>query len=177
MTQQEENRLSNQPTSGTTGFEYLIENSGCMYIVVAKAKKFAVIDYFIAFFCKLLSIIEPLKEVSNGCGWIPMRSHAIEICCEVGGGDGSVISVKTSKKIKWLTLTKLGDAMFESGHVFFWTLVSDHGDKNNAKFTVGGEFFFVVFVEAYNFSGFRSCDGGIYRSGSGVYGWRYHMPS
>ena len=32
------------------GFEYFVENLGCMYIVVAEAKKFAVIDYFIAFF-------------------------------------------------------------------------------------------------------------------------------
>ena len=74
-----------------------------------------------------------LKEVRNGNGWIPTHSHAIEIFCEVRGGDGSVLSVKLSKKSKRLILTKLGDAMFESGHVFFWTLVSDNGDKNNAK--------------------------------------------
>ena len=69
-----------------------------------------------------------MKEVRNGCGWIPTRSHAIEILCEVGGGDVSVISIKVSNKSKRFTLTKLGYAMFESGHVFFWTLVSDHGD-------------------------------------------------
>ena len=40
------------------------------------------------------------------------------------------------------------------------------------KFTVGGEFFFVKFVEAYNFSDLISCASGIDRSGSGVYGWR-----
>ena len=99
-----------------------------MHIAVSEAKKLAVIDYFIAFFCELFSVIELLKEVSNGCGWIPTRSHVIKVCCEVGGGDGSVLSVKVSKKSKRFTLTKLGDAMFESGHVFFWTLVSDHGD-------------------------------------------------
>ena len=48
--------------------------------------------------------------------------------CEVGGGDGSVLSVKVSKKSKRFTLTKLGDAMFESNPIFFSTLVSDHGD-------------------------------------------------
>ena len=48
--------------------------------------------------------------------------------CEVGGGDGSVIIVKVSKKSRPFTLKKLGDTMFESGHVFSWTLVSDHGD-------------------------------------------------
>ena len=99
-----------------------------MYIVVAEAKNLAVVDYFIAFFCKRFSVIEMLKEVRNGCGWIPMCSHAFKIVCEVGGGDGSVISVKVSKNSKRLTLKKLGDAMFESGRVFFWTLVSDHGE-------------------------------------------------
>ena len=59
-----------------------------------------------------------MKEVSNGCGWIPTRSHAIEIFFEVGGGDSSVLSVKVSKKSNRFTLTKLGDAMFESGNVF-----------------------------------------------------------
>ena len=57
-----------------------------------------------------------------------MCSHAIKIGCEVGGGDGSVLIVKVIKKSKRFILTKLGDAMFESGHVFFWTLVSYHGD-------------------------------------------------
>ena len=99
-----------------------------MYIVVAEAKKLAVIDYFISLFCKLFSVIELLKEVSNGCGWIPTRSHAIKICPDGGGGDGSVISVKVSKKSKRFTLTKIGDAVFDSGRVFLWTLISDHGD-------------------------------------------------
>ena len=107
-------------------------------------KKLAVIDYFIAFFCQLFSVIEMLKEVRNGCGCIPTCSHAIGICCEVGRGDGSVLSVKVSKKSKWAVLTKIGNAMFESGCVFLWTLVNYHGDLNNAKFTVGGEIFFVV---------------------------------
>ena len=92
-----------------------------------------VIDYFIAFFCEFFSVIELLKEVSNECGWIPTCSHAIKNFCEVGGDDGSAISVKVSKKSKRFTLAKIGGAMFESGHVFFWTLVSDHGDKNNVK--------------------------------------------
>ena len=47
-----------------------------------------------------------------------MRSHAIEIFCEVGGGDGSILSVRVSKKSKRSALTKIGDAMFESGYVF-----------------------------------------------------------
>ena len=102
-----------------TGFEFFVENSGYMYIFVAEANNLAVVYYFIAFFCKLFSVIDILKEFSNGCGWIPIRIHAIEICCEVGGGDGSVLSVKVSKKSKRFTLTKLGDAMFESGHIFF----------------------------------------------------------
>ena len=69
-----------------------------------------------------------LKEISNGCGQIPTCSHVIKTCCEVGEGDGSILSVKVINKCKQSTLTKLGNAMFESGHVFFWTLVSDHGD-------------------------------------------------
>ena len=40
------------------------------------------------------------------------------------------------------------------------------------KFAVGGDFFFVVFVEAYNLSDLRNCAGGIDMSGSGVYGCR-----
>ena len=68
-----------------------------------------------------------MKGVSNGCECIPTRSHTIKIFCEVGGGDGYVLSVKVSKNSKRLKLTKLGDAMFESGHVFFWKLVSDRG--------------------------------------------------
>ena len=110
------------------GFECFVENSGCMYIVVSETKKLAVVDYFIAFFCELFSVIGMLKEVSNGCGWIPTRSHAIEIFCEVGGGDGSILSVKVSKKSKRFTLTKIGDTMFESVHVYFWTLIIDHKD-------------------------------------------------
>ena len=47
---------------------------------------------------------------------------------EVRGGYGYVLSVNVSNKSKRFTLTKLGDAMFESSHVLFWTLVSDHGD-------------------------------------------------
>ena len=110
------------------GFECFVENSGCMYIVVVKAKKLDVIDDLISFFCEFSSVVELLKEVSNGCGWIPTCSRAIEILCEGGGGDGSILSVKVSKKSKRITLIKLGDAMFESIRVFFWTLVSDHGD-------------------------------------------------
>ena len=76
------------------------------------------------------------------------------------------------KKSNQFTLTKLGDAMFENGHVLLWTLLSDHGDLNNAKFTVGGKFFFFVCVETYKFNYLSSCAGGIDRSGSGVQGWR-----
>ena len=43
----------------------------------------------------------------------------IKSFCEVGGGDGSILSVKVIKKSKRFTFMKLGDAMFESGHVFF----------------------------------------------------------
>ena len=155
-----------------SGFECFVEDSGCMYIVVVEAKNLAVVDYFIAFFCELFSVIELLKEVSNGCGWVRTRSHAIKKLCEVGVGGVSVLSVKVIKKIKQFILMELGDAMFESGHVILWTLVSDHGDLNNAKFTVGGEFFFVVFLEAYKFSDLGSCASGIESSRSGVYGWR-----
>ena len=99
-----------------------------MYIVVVDAKRLDVIYYFIAFFCGFFSVIELLKVVSNGCGWIPTRSHTIKICCGVRVGDGSVLSVKVSKNSKRFTLTKIGDVLFESGRVFFWALVIDHGD-------------------------------------------------
>ena len=36
-----------------------------MHVVISEAKKFTVIDYFIAFFCKVFSVIEMLKEVSD----------------------------------------------------------------------------------------------------------------
>ena len=75
------------------GFECFSENYGCMHVVISEAKKFTVIDYFIAFFCKVFFVVEMLKEVSDWCGWIPTYSHAIEIDFEVGGGDGSVLSV------------------------------------------------------------------------------------
>ena len=52
----------------------------------------------------------------------------IKIGCEVGGVYGSVLSLYVSNKSKRFTLTKLVDAMFESGHVLFWKFVSDHGD-------------------------------------------------
>ena len=57
-----------------------------------------------------------------------MRVHEIGICCEVGGGDVSILSLYVIKKSKRFVLAKIGDAMFESDHVFFWTLVSDHRD-------------------------------------------------
>ena len=76
-----------------------------MYIAVSEAKNLSVIDYFIAFLCGLFSVVDILKEVCNGCGWIPTRSHAIKICCEVGGGDGSVLSVKASKKSNRVALS------------------------------------------------------------------------
>ena len=75
------------------GFECFSEKSGCMHVVIADEKKFTVIDYFIEFFWKVFSVIEMLKEVNDWCGWIPTWSHAIEIGCEVGGGNGSVLSV------------------------------------------------------------------------------------
>ena len=111
-----------------TGFECFSEKYGCMHVVVAGTKKLTVIDYFIAFFCKLFSIIELLEEVSDWCEWIPTCGHAIKIGCEIGGGDGSILSVYTRKTSKRFTLTKLGDTMFESGRVLFWIFVSDHGD-------------------------------------------------
>ena len=108
-------------------YECFFEKSGCMYIVVAKENKLAVIDYLIYRFCGLFSVIEMLKEVSNGCGWIPMCSHAIEICFEVRGGDGSALSVNVSKNNKRFIWKKFGDAIFESVRVFFWKIVSDNG--------------------------------------------------
>ena len=75
------------------GFECFAEKSGCMHVVVAEAKKLTVADYFIALFCEVFSIIEILKEVIDWCGFIPTCSHAIGIGCEVGRGDGSVLSV------------------------------------------------------------------------------------
>ena len=50
------------------GFECLFEKYKCMYIFVAEAKNLAVIDYFIDFFWKFVSVIELLKEINNGCG-------------------------------------------------------------------------------------------------------------
>ena len=69
-----------------------------------------------------------------------------------------------SNRSKRFKLEKLADAMFESGHVFLWRLVS-------FKFTVDSEFLFVVFVEANNFSDLRGCADGINMSGYGVCGW------
>ena len=61
--------------------------------------------------------------------------------------------------------------MFKSGRVFLWTLISDHGDQYYSKSTVGGEFLFVIFVEANYFSDMRRCVDGIDRSGYGICGW------
>ena len=101
------------------GFECFVKKSGCVYIFVAERKNLAVIDYLIDLFCGFFSVLELLKEVSNGRGWIPTCSHAIGIRCEVGGVDGSVLSVNVIKKNKRFTLTKLGDAIFDSGHIYF----------------------------------------------------------
>ena len=47
---------------------------------MTEENKLDVIDYFIALFCKLFFIIELLKEVSNGCGWIPvLRSEEVMV--------------------------------------------------------------------------------------------------
>ena len=110
------------------GFECFVENSGCMYIFVAESKKLTVVDSLISFFCKLFSVVEMLKEVSKWCGWIPTCSHAIKKFCEVRGVDGSILSVYVRKDSKRFSLKKLDDSMFESGHVFFWTFVSNHRD-------------------------------------------------
>ena len=40
------------------------------------------------------------------------------------------------------------------------------------KFTVGGEFLYVVFVDAYKFSGLSGCGYVINKSGYWVCGWR-----
>ena len=64
-----------------------------MHVVVAEAKKLTVIGYFAAFFCEVFSVIELLKEASDWCGWIPTCSHTINIGCDVGGCDGSVLNV------------------------------------------------------------------------------------
>ena len=64
-----------------------------MQIFVAEAKKFTVIDYFIDLFFNTFPVVELLEDVSNWCGWIPTCSNAITIVCEVGVGDGSVLSV------------------------------------------------------------------------------------
>ena len=48
-----------------------------------------------------------------------MCINIIKIGYKVRGGDGYVISVYVSKKSKSFTLTKHGDAMFESGHIYF----------------------------------------------------------
>ena len=67
-----------------------------------------------------------LEEVGNWRGWIPTGSHVIETGCDIGGGDGSLLNVKVSKKGKRFTLTNFGDTMFKSVHVFFWRIISDN---------------------------------------------------
>ena len=83
------------------------------------------------FHCLLLQIIFRHWSVERGQQWVwvgsNVRSYNLNFY-EVRGGDGYVLSVNVSNKSKRFTLTKLGDAMFESSHVLFWTLVSDHGD-------------------------------------------------
>ena len=108
------------------GFDFFTEKYTCIHVVIAEAKNFTVVDYFIAFFCEVFSIIDLLKEVSYWFGWIPTCSHAIKIGCEVRGSDVFVLSVYVIKKSKRITLTKLGDVTFESGRLFFWELVSDY---------------------------------------------------
>ena len=142
-----------------------------MHVVVVEAKNLTVIDYFIVFFFEVFSIVEMLKEFSNCCGWIPTYSQAIIIDGEVGGGVGSVLSVYMSKKSKWFILKKIVDAIFEISRVFLCTLTSDHGEENNVKFTVYGEFFFVIFIEAYKFSDLIGYDNVIDKSRSGICGW------
>ena len=75
------------------GFECFVEKYGCIYIVVAEAKKLAVINYLISFSCKLFSVVELLKQVRYWYGWIPTCFHTIKIGYEVGGGDISVLRV------------------------------------------------------------------------------------
>ena len=42
-----------------------------MYAVVEEANKLTVVYYLIAFFCKVFSIVDLLKEVIDWCGCIP----------------------------------------------------------------------------------------------------------
>ena len=69
-----------------------------------------------------------LEEVVNWREWIPTGSHAIRIGYEIMLNDGSVLSVYMIKKSKRFILGKNCDTMFNIGHIFLWTLISDHGD-------------------------------------------------
>ena len=62
-----------------------------MHVVVEEDNKLTFIDYFIALFYKVASIIDLLEYVKILCGWIQMCSHVIKKY-EVRGGDGSVLS-------------------------------------------------------------------------------------
>ena len=64
-----------------------------MHIVIEEAKKFTVVDYFVAFWCEVFSIIELLEVVVNVWGWITTSSREIEIGGNIGGGDGSLLGV------------------------------------------------------------------------------------
>ena len=87
-----------------------------MHVVVEEAKKFTVIYYLFAFCCDICSVIELLEMVGNWRGQISMGSNAIKIGCDIGGGDGSKLSVQVSKKGKMFAFMKIGNMMFNSGH-------------------------------------------------------------
>ena len=55
--------------------------------------------------------------------------------------------------------------MYFSGHLLVII------NLNNVKSTVGGEFLFVVSVEAYNFRDLGGCANGLDKSGFSICGW------
>jgi hypothetical protein len=69
-------RTQDPPTQGArcSGIQERSRHS-FVNIVVAEAKELGVSDIFKIIFGEGLAVLELLKEISDWCGWIPLRIH------------------------------------------------------------------------------------------------------
>ncbi len=56
-------------------FDCIVEKSSFVNVVVAEAKELGVSDILETIFGEGLAVLELLKEISDWCGWIPLRIH------------------------------------------------------------------------------------------------------
>ncbi len=117
--------------------------------MVAEAKELRVGNRFIAAGGEILTISEFKKKVLNG-GWgVPLGCHGGAVCSEILGADCSIFVPEVLEDLEGSATTNFGDGVLECCEVFVGTVVGDHGDEDDLKFTEGFAFFTCHSVLAY----------------------------